>query len=272
MARRWTKEEENKYRSELCSLYIKKNKSLREISKMLGIPEPTIFKRLARLGIKTQPQLKKNYLKKRIDVKIPEKYSKDLAEFFGIMLGDGHISHFQVIVSLGNKEEEYAKYVKLLIEKIFKTNVKISLRGDGYRDVYLGSVEITSWLFRQGLVSNKVKSQVDVPLWIFSKNNFMESFLKGFFDTDGSVYKLRYGIQMSFCNRSLPILKSLQLMLKKLEYNPSRISSFNMYLTRRGDIKRFFEKIKPSNPKHVDRYLQIENKLRRSDSGYSRRL
>lgn len=100
----------------------------------------------------------------------------------------------------------------------------------------------------------------------------MKSFLRGFFDTDGSVYKLKFGVQMSFCNRSLPILKSLQLMLKKLEYNPSDISLYNMYLTRRGDIERFFKEIKPANPKHVSRYLEIKNKMRRSDSGYSRGL
>jgi len=272
MARRWTKEEENKNRSELSHLYIKQNKSLGEVSKILGMPESTVFRRLRRLKIKTQPYLKRNFLKKRTDIKIPYKYSEDLAEFFGIMLGDGHVSHFQIVVSLGNKEEKYAQYVMLLIEKIFKTKVKISLRSNGHRDIYLGSVEITSWLLKQGLVHNKVKSQVNVPLWIFDENIFMERFIRGFFDTDGSVYKLKYGVQISFCNRSLPILKSLQEMLKKLKYNPSSVSLYNMYLTKRGDVKRFFEEIKPSNLKHVSRYLSIANNLRRSDSGYSRRL
>jgi DNA-binding transcriptional regulator WhiA len=272
MANRWTKEEEYKYRSELLDYYVKQNKSLRDISEILNIPESTIFKRMERLQIKTKPHLKENYLKKRKGIKIPNKYSVDLAEFFGIMLGDGHISHFQIVVSLGNKEEEYAKYVSLLIKKIFETDAKISIRKTGYRDVYLGSVDITSWLFKKGLVSNKVKSQVNVPSWIFSKDKYMKSFLRGFFDTDGSVYKLKYGIQISFCNRSLPILKSLQLMLKRLRYNPSSVSLYNLYLTRRKDVKRFFEEIKPSNHKHTSRYLKIENDLRRSDSGYSRRL
>ena len=272
MARRWTKNEEKKYHLELFDLYEKRNMSLSEISHALKISEQTVFKRLKRLGIKIQPYLKKNYLKKRTNFKIPNRYSNNLAELFGIMLGDGHISHFQVIVSLGNKENEYANYVKLLISKIFKTDTKISFRRSGYKDVYLGSVDITTWLLKQGLVQNKVKSQVDVPTWIFSKNNYIKSFLRGFFDTDGSVYKLKFGIQISFCNRSLPLLKSLQLMLKKLEYNPSSISSYNMYLTRIKDVKRFFKEIKPSNPKHLDRYLNIISNLRRSDSGYSRRL
>lgn len=272
MARRWTKKEENKYRRELVRIYIKQNKSLREASRILDISEKTVFKRLIRLGIKTQPFLKRNYLKRRTDVKIPKKYSENLAEFFGIMLGDGHISHFQIVVSLGNKEEKYAKYVKSLTKKVFKTNVKISLRKSGYRDVYLGSVDITAWLLKQGLVHNKVKSQVDVPTWIFKHSIFMQAFLKGFFDTDGSVYKLKHGVQISFCNRSLPILQSLQLMLKKLEYNPSSISSYKIYLTKRTDVQRFFKEIRPSNPKHARRYMDIIDNLRRSDSGYSRRL
>ena len=45
MAKRWTKREEDKYRSELFNLYVKQNKSLREISKVLGISEQTVFKR-----------------------------------------------------------------------------------------------------------------------------------------------------------------------------------------------------------------------------------
>lgn len=272
MAKRWTTEEEKRYHSLLFYLYIKKNKSLRQISEILKLKESTVFKRLKRLNIQTIPHLKKNYLKKRTDLKIPNKYSENLAEFFGIMLGDGHISHFQIVVSLGNKEEKYAKHVSLLINKIFKVKSKLSIRNAGYRDVYLGSVELTAWLLNNGLVSNKVKSQVDIPVWIFSKDKYIKSFLRGFFDTDGSVYKLKYGIQISFCNRSLPILKSLQIMLKRLRYNPSSISLFNLYLTKRQDIKRFFEEIKPSNNKHIERYLKIEDDLRRSDSGYSRRL
>ena len=59
MARRWTKEEEYRYRSELLDLYIKQNKSLSEVSKILGISEQTIFRRFERLGIKTQPHLKR---------------------------------------------------------------------------------------------------------------------------------------------------------------------------------------------------------------------
>ena len=272
MPRQWNKKERKLHKDLLYILYISENKTIKEIGSILGVSEKTIYKRLKILNIKTRRLKKFSYCNKRNDIKIPKKYSKDLAEFFGIMLGDGHISHFQTIVSLGNKEENYALHVKSVMEKIFKTDVRISVRNGGYRDVYLGSVNIVSWLLKEGLVHNKVKFQVDVPKWIFSKDIYLKNFLKGFFDTDGSVYKLKYGIQISFCNRSLPILKSLQFMLKKLRYNPSSVSGYNLYLTRIEDVKRFFEEIKPSNSKHISRYLKIKNDLRRSDSGYSRRL
>ena len=74
------------------------------------------------------------------------------------------------------------------------------------------------------------------------------------FDTDGSVYKLKFGIQISFSNRSQPLLCSFRKMLVLLDYQPSRISGPRVYLTRIPDIKRFFEEIKPKNTKHVKRF------------------
>ena len=92
----------------------------------------------------------------------------------------------------------------------------------------------------------------------------MKRFLRGFFDTDGSIYKLRYGIQISFKNYSHPLLKSLQKMLSGLGYKPSRISSHSVYLTRISDVARFFEDIKPANMKHIKRFDKfIKQHMRR---------
>ncbi len=241
------------------------------MAKILGIAEQTVFSRLKRLGIKTQPFLKENYLKKRKDVKLPLKYTEDLAEFFGVMLGDGHISHFQMIVHLGTKEASYADYICLLIKKIFNTNAKIAIRKTKYRDVYVGSTSITTWLLKEGLVHNKVVSQVDIPKWIFTKPKFMERFLRGFFDTDGSVYKLKFGIQISLTNYSYPMLISLQKMLFKLGYDPSEISTHRIYLTRISDVKKFFVEIQPKNKKHQERFEKFIL-MRGSDSGNSSTL
>lgn len=259
MARRWTKKEEARYRNELVLLYKKENKTIQEIGQLLKLAPQTVFQRLQRLEIKSDPRTKKHYLNRRSDISIPGCYSEQLAEFFGVMLGDGSLSHFQIVVTLGNKEEKYAQYVVRLVEKVFSVRPRIAIRKKGYRDVYLGSVQATAWLFSQGLVGNKVKCQVDVPKWIFSDTAFMRVCVRGFFDTDGSVYRLKFGIQLSFSNKSRPLLISLQYMLSALGYTPSEISADKIYITKRKEIERFFREVKPANSKHQKRYCSFQN-------------
>ncbi|MEI6345876.1 MAG: LAGLIDADG family homing endonuclease [bacterium] len=254
MARKWTTEEESNHRHELSELYEHGNLSIGQIAKRLGIAQQTIFKRIRRLGLVPHPERKSKYRNTRNDIHIPEEYSDELAEFIGIMLGDGHLSHFQAVVTLGTKEVPYARYVRRLITKLFKAEASISIRADGYRDVYLSSVVVTKWLRTHGLVSNKVLGQVAPPKWIFTKPSFKEAFIRGVFDTDGSVYKLRFGVQVSFSNRSRPLLRSLQLALRQLQYTPSEISGYQLYLTKNSDLRRFLKEICPRNPKHVRRF------------------
>ena len=254
MARRWTAEEENYHRKQLTKLYVHKNRTINEIGNILRISPKTIYDRLLRLDVPINRTGKTRANNKRPDAHIPSSYSPALAEFFGIMLGDGSLSHFQVIVTLGTKELKYAHYVSILITKIFKITPKIGVRKAGYRDVYIGCVDITNWLFDEGLVSNKVRAQVDVPKWIFLKPAYMRRFVRGFFDTDGSIYKIRFGVQIALINRSYPLLISLQRILKRLGYVTSRISSNKVYITRKEDVKRFFKEIKPKNQKHKKRF------------------
>jgi DNA-binding transcriptional regulator WhiA len=268
MARRWTNEEENLYRKELIQLYILENKSIREVGVILDIKESTVFDRLKRLGISTNPQGKLHYNNQRSDIVIPIE-SRQLAEFLGIMLGDGHISHFQAIVTLGTKEYPYVAYVQRLMTSLFGVEARIHEKKSGYRNVYIGSVQITDWLRKQGLVSDKVAAQVDVPSWIFNKSEYMRAFVRGFFDTDGSIYKLRFGTQISITNCSIPLLLALQRMLRTLGYNVSEVSVYRIYITKRDDIARFFAEIKPKNTKHLYRFKEF---MRRYSSGNEGRL
>ena len=255
MPLRWSKQQEERHRKQLHALYVKRNLTIAQIGKQLHISEKTVFQRLRRLGIPTSPKSKPNAIALlRTDIAIPKKYTKELAEFIGIMLGDGKLSYFQIVVTLGSKEESYAQYVVARIASIFKVSPKIAIRSTGYRDVYLGSVTLSKWLKGQGLAYNKVLAQVNAPRWIFSRPEYMKRCIRGFFDTDGSVYKLRWGHQISFSNRSAPLLKSIRDMLLLLEYSPSRISGTNLYITKREDVSRFFKEINPQNSKHRVRF------------------
>ena|SRR3989338_8750615 len=269
MARKWSKREERTHREQLKRLYVRENKTITEVGKILNLADSSIFDRLRRLGIPTVRTRKIRFNNRRNDIVIPSNRSDELAEFFGIMLGDGCLTHYQVSVTLGSKEIAYAKYVQGLLQRIFGGQPRIAVLSRGHTVVYLGSTLATGWLMREGLVRNKVKSQVDVPQWIYKSESYMESFLRGFFDTDGSIYKLRFGVQISFTNHSLPILHSLHRMLKALGYKASTVSAYRVYLTRIPDVKRFFTSVKPGNPKHQRRFRDI---MRRSYSGNYTRL
>ncbi len=258
MPQKWTDEVRNLYLLLLRRLYVAENKSLGEISALLGWPEQTVYSRLKKVGIVLTPERKAGYLvtTERTDISTPVRKTADLAEFFGIMLGDGHLSQYQITVTLGTKEMAYAEYAVSLMENLFGPRPKIAVCGDGHKTVYIGSTGLSRWLQKNGLVFNKVRAQVGVPPWIFKNKNFMERFLRGFFDTDGSWYKLRWGSQIAFTNKSLPLLSSTRDMLLSLGYSASRAVGYKVYLTKKEDVSRFFKEIRPKNPKH---YVRFEN-------------
>ncbi len=131
MPKKWTEEEKAINYKLLYYLYKTKNKTIREIGVEFGISEKTVFKRLKTLNIKTNKNQKSSYCNKRKDFIFPKKRSKELAEFFGIMLRNGSLSPNQIMVTLGSKENEYVLYVQKSLENIFKTYANISIRKKG---------------------------------------------------------------------------------------------------------------------------------------------
>ncbi len=252
MPARGSKEVELVKFKELHDLYVVQNKTIGEIGKILHLGESTVFDRLLRLGIKPNRSGKKGF-NCTSPATIPYIHTRSVAEFFGVMLGDGHLTSSQIAVTLGNKELDYVNYVSSLITKVFNITPKIYTRPKGYFIVSFGSVKIVRWLQANGLVFNKVKDQVKAPDWIFKRPFLMEGFLKGFFDTDGSIYRLRYGVQLAFTNRSRPLLEDIHNSLEQLNYHPSKISRFQVYVTRRKYVLRFLKHINPANIKHRQR-------------------
>lgn len=176
----------------------------------------------------------------------------------GILLGDGHLTPTQVIVTLG-KKDIYVDYVSSLMENLFEVKPKIALTKNGHYIVYLGSTRLVRWFLKMGLSFNKVKAQVDIPSWCFGNKKFLINVIRGLIDTDGSVYKLRFGTQISFCNRSRPLLGSARLILARLGFSPSNISGHNVYLTKRADLLKYFHEIGFGNQKHKNRFLEFTN-------------
>lgn len=259
MPAKWTIEEERRKKKELEDLYIRQNKTIIETGRILGIKYQTVYDRLKRFGIKPCPEKKARYLNRSYRVIVPKGYSEKLSEFIGILLGDGHLSSTQVIVYVNSFETDYIFHVQKIITELFgdspHTSSASSTRVKKHHviDIRIGSVNLVRYLFRMGLVKDKVAQQVDIPKWIFTNRKYRIGFLRGFFDTDGSIYKLRFGVQICYKNASAPLLGSTRKILLGLGYKPSQITYRSLYLTRKEDLCRFFKEVEPTNQKHINR-------------------
>lgn len=201
--------------------------------------------------------------------KIPlPSYSSELAEFIGIMLGDGGISSSQITVTLGyTTDKEYANYVIKLILKLF--NYKASTYRPYYKDVIrirASGVNLVRNLLTLGLVEgNKVRNQIDIPNWVFGNNLYAKACIRGLIDTDGCVHRkvrreqngIEYrSIGITFSSRSSPLQNSLIKLFNILNFKVA-ISGVTIYLCGKERVERYVKEIGFSNPKHLHRYQEF---------------
>lgn len=188
------------------------------------------------------------------------KESVDLAEFMGIMLGDGGLTHFQCSIYLHSEiDKEFAYYVKGLVNKLFGIIPKIYIHNrHKVLRVSVSSVNLVKYLTSKGLsLGNKVHLQVGVPAWILLKQDYIKTCIRGLIDTDGSFILHRYRIKekmytypkISFSNRSEPLLEFVYQGLKQLGFNPRRTYKSEVWLHNQNEVKRYLEVIGVSNYK-----------------------
>jgi len=201
---------------------------------------------------------------KRKEIEKPE-YSSRLAEFVGIMLGDGHLGQWQAVIAFNTSTDAaYMRFVSQLIEDLFAIQPFVKDRKD-HSIIGISSVELVDYLVSIGLViGNKVVNQVEVPSWIFDDKEYMKACIRGLIDTDGNIARKNYhartlAMQISFSNRSLPLLQSVRRILAEFDFTPTRISGPQVHLTRRKDVERYVCQIGFSNEKHVKRYQEFLN-------------
>lgn len=198
---------------------------------------------------KSNPDLWRKYTK---DILEPEE-SVELAEFMGIMLGDGGLTSFQCSVYLNSEtDQEFAYYVRDLATKLFGVTPKIYMHKK-YKvwRVSISSVNLVKYLTLKGLcLGNKMRLQVSVPSWVRSEQGYIKACIRGLIDTDGSFIIHRYKVKgkeysyprLSFSNRSEPLLDFVYKGLKQLGFN-SKIKKDEVCLYRQDEVLRYLEVI-----------------------------
>jgi len=202
-----------------------------------------------------------------IENEIKLEKSRDLAELFGIILGDGHIQQYSenkngvykgsyfIEITLNSNEHSLIDRTKNLLLK--ETDQKPKMypkRGDCIRLV-IHSKKLTEELLKLGLKSgNKLENKVEVPDWIKSNENYCKACIKGLIDTDGSIYidnreKYNY-TRIQFTNYSQPLLEDFKKMCEDIGIQVVKGGPHQLQISLK-DINRFFEIINPIKATHT---------------------
>lgn len=202
---------------------------------------------------------------------IVPKMDTRLAEFVGIMLGDGSIfcngSTFQVRVhgDLINEREFIESHVNRLVKDIFGVRTRVSyVPFYGGVNLCVDSKSLVEFLTSIGLKpGNKVKNDVGIPEWIKSDTTLLASCIRGLIDTDGSVFRMSRKDfdrpRIEFKNSSKKLLEDAREALISIGFNPSKVISGNhFFLSRSDEIERYSIEVKFHNKKHIERLKMID--------------
>ncbi len=207
---------------------------------------------------------------KRKPIRKPGK-SKKLAEFIGIMLGDGGMTTYanQICVTLNNKDDkEYIKFVSKLIEKLFSQKPSIiNHKSAVAAKILVSSTSLVDYLVLRGLkTGNKIKMQVDIPDWVKDNLEFEKACMRGLMDTDGCLFWEYHKIKdkkycyprLSFVTASVPLRNSVVAILEKLNLHPKIRGENQRYvqIEEKEKISDYFKIVGSSNPKHLNKYYK----------------
>lgn len=196
------------------------------------------------------------------------KECKELAELYGIMLGDGNLTKIKGykigtymirIVGDSKKDRKYLlDYVYPLIKDLFKIKVREGkFKKTNAMFIEVHGINLVKFLENKGFKpGNKIKNKLGIPDWIKQNPSFLKKCLRGLYDTDGSVYKLgnQNSYQINFCNHNKRLLNEVRESLISLNISPSRITKEEeINITKKSELRKFLKTVGFSNSKHLDK-------------------
>jgi len=190
------------------------------------------------------------------EIKTPKK-SKELIEFLGILAGDGHMNYVSYEVTVtGHRQLDHnflVLFVKPLIKKLFGISpYTVEKNNVIYCRVY--SKNLVDFLHvKYGVPIGSKKNRLRIPPQFINTHD-MKYYLRGLFDTDGSISRHhKNSVSLEISSRTPEFLKDAQNGLILYGFNPY-LRGKSLILYRRDEIDKFFRIIKPRNEKHLKRY------------------
>ena len=200
-------------------------------------------------------------------IKLPDE-SEDLAELYGIMLGDGNLTRIKgyklgtyqlrITGDSRNDKEYFLTYLKPLIEKLFNISVRCSyLKNKNVINLVASGRELVNFFESKGFKpGNKITNQLEIPSWIKQNKEFLRVCIKGLYDTDGSVYKLtnQNSHQICFTNYNNKLLNDVRDGLISFGVVPSKITKgTEIVITKKSELRKFLNEVGFRNSRHLNK-------------------
>lgn len=203
--------------------------------------------------------------------------SDDLAEFVGILLGDGSIWKNQWTITLNSEVDKvYSKFVYYLIKRIFRFTPSVYKRKDSQALVICGSGKKSiDYFLSIGLkIGNKVKQQVGVPKWILKNRKYSLACLRGLMDTDGGIFLHNYRVggksytykKICFSNRSLPILNFVCDVLRNHNFTPklvAKVENKKVWLYNKDEVEQYLRVVGTHNSRLLKYQGRVTHEAKR---------
>jgi intein/homing endonuclease len=191
--------------------------------------------------------------------------SEALAEFIGIMMGDGSLTPNQLTITLHYiNDHEYGIFVIKLIEFLFDLSPGVFYdRKFSVNRITIARIKLMKYLHNLGLpIGNKIKQNIDIPQWIKERREYRVACLRGLVDTDGCVFTHSYFVngtryhykKLDFTSMSQPLLKSVDVILRDVGFHPRLVKGRGVRLDRVEDVRNYIRIVGSHNPKHLNRY------------------
>mgnify|MGYP006417822667 FL=1 len=194
------------------------------------------------------------------------KFDHKLAEFVGIMLGDGYISYPKlprIKISLNSvTDKDYLCFVHDLLTSLFNTKVKIRHRkNENTSNLFIFNKKLIEELINEvGLVPSPKWNRAKIPDWILS-GGFKKFVLRGYFDTDGCVVRTNNNgtiyprLEMKISPS--PMQEQFIAILKDMGFNFGVYDIGNgkvrIQINGKKGLKQWSDMIGFSNKKHKDK-------------------
>ncbi len=186
----------------------------------------------------------------------PER-SELLGEFIGIVLGDGTLTKYFVRLS-GNRITDlpyFHDYIPNLVQTLFGLQSSITY-DDNLIYVTICSKELATYLHEEWNLpfGDKINNKAKLHESIINDTLLSKGCIRGLVDTDGIIGRDGKALCLRFTSHNPLVLRQMSNLL--MSFGLLSFSYETEIGTRKLDkIKKYFEIIGSSNPKHIIRFL-----------------